>query len=345
VDCGSFNTEKMNRDIMLPLTRIFCVFFILGAVNAHGQDTTPSQEASQDSSQAQASIEQTQQEKEQQEYMLWANALWESMTPQTGNIALPGNVAELNVPDDFYYLNSQDSRKVLEDIWGNPPGSADGMLGMLFPAGATPFEGDSWGVTIEYQQDGYVTDEDADEINYDDLLAQMQEDTQLSSEERVTQGYEAISLIGWAAKPYYDEASNKLHWAKELKFGDAPVNTLNYNIRVLGRKGVLVLNFIAGMDQLPLINQNLDTVLTMADFKEGSKYADFNPEIDDVAAYGIGALVAGKVLAKTGLIAAALVFLKKFGVIIVLALGAFARKLYKGRKSKAQESKGEESTE
>ena len=58
---------------MLPLTRIFCVFFILGAVNAHGQDTTPSQEASQDSSQAQASIEQTQQEKEQQEYMLWAN--------------------------------------------------------------------------------------------------------------------------------------------------------------------------------------------------------------------------------------------------------------------------------
>ena len=159
------------------------------------------------------------------------------------------------------------------------------MLGILFPAGATPFEGDSWGVTIEYQQDGYVTDEDADEINYDDLLAQMQEDTQLSSEERVTQGYEAISLIGWAAKPYYDEASNKLHWAKELKFGDTPVNTLNYNIRVLGRKGVLVLNFIAGMDQLPLINQNLDTVLTMADFKEGSKYADFNPEIDDCLLY------------------------------------------------------------
>ena len=89
------------------------------------------------------------------------------------------------------------------------------------------------------------------------------------------------------------------------------------------------------MEQLTLIDQNLDSVLNIADFKEGAKYADFDPDIDDVAAYGIGALVAGKVLVKTGLIAAALIFLKKFGVIIVLALGAFARKLYKGRKAHA----------
>ena len=51
--------------------------------------------------------------------------------------------------------------------------------------------------------------------------------------------------------------------------------------------------------------------------------------MDKVAAYGLGALVAGKVLAKTGLIAAAIIFLKKFGVFIVLGLGALVGRLFK----------------
>ena len=273
---------------------------------------------------------------QQQQYEIWANNLWDSMERITGNIQLPNNVAELTVAENFYYLSASDAQRVLEEIWGNPPGSAEQLLGMLFPADSTPFEGDAWGVTIEYEQDGYVTDEDADTIDYTALLEQMKEDTALSSDERVQQGYQPISLIGWAAPPYYEETSNKLHWAKEIKFGDAEINTLNYNIRVLGRKGVLVLNFIAGMDQLALINQNLEDVLAIAEFNEGSRYADFDPDFDDVATYGIGALVAGKVLAKTGLIAAAIIFLKKFGIIIILAAGAFIKKLL-GRKKQQSE--------
>jgi uncharacterized membrane-anchored protein len=218
------------------------------------------------------------------------------------------------------------------EVWGNPPSQSESILGMLFPAESTPFDSGSWGVTIEYQQDGYVEDEEADTIDYAELLQQMQEDIELSSQQRVEAGYEPISLVGWAAQPYYDKAENKLHWAKEIKFGDQPENTLNYNIRVLGRKGVLVLNFIAGMEQLDTVNQNVAAVLNIAEFNQGSQYQDFDPEIDEVAAYGIGALVAGKVIAKTGLIAAAILFLKKFGIIIVLAIGAFARKMFSNRK-------------
>jgi len=95
---------------------------------------------------------------------------------------------------------------------------------MLFPSDLTPYDNGSWGVTIEYEEDGYVSDD------------------------------EAIELIGWAAEPYYDKASHKMHWAKEIKFGSQERNTLNYNIRILGRKGVLVLNFIASMAQKDLID-------------------------------------------------------------------------------------------
>jgi uncharacterized membrane-anchored protein len=104
---------------------------------------------------------------------------------------------------------------------------------------------------------------------------------------------------------------------------------LNYNIRVLGRKGVLILNFIAGMSQKEIIDSKLDTVLSMAEFDQGSRYEDFDPDIDTVAAYGLGALVAGKVAVKTGLLAAALLFLKKFGVIVVAGVAGVFGKIFK----------------
>ncbi len=263
---------------------------------------------------------------EDKEYMEWSQNIWDSLDPKIGEIKLPGAVATLNVPDGFYFLNAKDANTVLVDVWGNPPDQS--MLGMLFPADSTPFDMDAWAVTVEYEEDGYVSDEDADDINYQDMLEKMQSDVEYANEERVSLGYEAVSLVGWAAPPYYDKAEHKLHWAKEIKFGDAEENTLNYNIRVLGRKGVLVLNFIASMDQKDLIETQIDTVLALADFDTGAQYADFDPDMDDVAAYGLGALVAGKVIAKTGFLAMALIFLKKFGIFIVIGIGAFFKKIF-----------------
>lgn len=272
------------------------------------------------------------------QYQAWAEETLASLTPRTGSIDLPGNVATLSVPDNYYYLDPTDSQTVLVDIWENPPHVVQGVLGMLFPASSTPFDAAAWGVTIEYVEEGYVSDADADDINYADLLEQMKEDTALANEARLEQGYQAITLIGWATEPYYDANTNKLYWAKEVQFGNAEPHTLNYNIRVLGRKGVLVLNFIAGMDQLDTIDANLDNVLAMAEFKEGSQYDDFNPDIDEVAAYGLGGLVAGKVLAKTGILAMALVFLKKFWLLIPVVIASFWRKLWGRKAGKAERS-------
>lgn len=268
---------------------------------------------------------------EQAEYIAWATELWGSVDKQQGDIKIPAAGAVLHVPDAFFYLNAKDSAKVLVDVWGNPPD--DAVLGMLFPVDSTPFDADSWAVTIEYEEDGYVSDEDADEIDYNELLEQMQSDAADSNKARVDAGYETIELVGWASPPYYDAAHKKLHWAKEIKFGNNAENTLNYNIRVLGRKGVLVLNFIAGMEQKPLIDNNIDTVLALAEFEQGARYSDFNPDIDKVAGYGLGALVAGKVIAKTGVLAAALIFLKKFGVFLVVGAGTLFRSFFSRKKS------------
>lgn len=107
-------------------------------------------------------------------------------------------------------------------------------------------------------------------------------------------------------------------------------NTLNYDVRVLGRNGILSLNAIASMSELPLVKKNIDKVLSMAQFAPGNTYADFDSSTDDKAAYTIGGLVAGKVLAKVGFFA----LLAKFSKLIIAAIvGAFVfiKKKFTGR--------------
>lgn len=265
-------------------------------------------------------------------YFAWANEFLKSLTPQTGEIDLPGGFAKLTVPENFYYLSPSDAKRVLEEAWGNPPQDVPN-LGMLFPAEHNPFTSGSWAVEIDFEEEGYVKDDDAEDIDYDELLEQMKKDVAAVNPDRVAAGYDEIELVGWAAPPHYDSETKKLYWAKELHFSSVETNTLNYNIRVLGRKGYLLLNFIADMEQLNEIEGQLDTVLAMSEFKEGSQYRDFDPDIDKVAAYGIGGLIAGKVLLKTGIIASALLFLKKFIVIIVVAIGGFFARLFKRNKT------------
>ncbi|WDT87259.1 DUF2167 domain-containing protein [Alteromonas sp. 009811495] len=269
----------------------------------------------------------------QQEYLKWAEEFEASLTYQTGKITLPGGKATLNVPEDYYYLSPQDTKRVLEEAWGNPEGEP--MLGMLFPQEYRVLDNASWGVTIEYAEDGYVSDEDAEDIDYDDLLKEMKSDTAEESEWRLEQGYPSIELVGWAEQPYYDANTHKLYWAKELIFGGNEAHTLNYNVRALGRQGYLVMNFIANMGQLEEVNAARDEVLAMVSFNDGHKYSEFDPDIDKVAAYGIGGLIAGKVLAKTGFLALALVFLKKFWFVILLPLYWLRNKIF-GKKEAAE---------
>lgn len=253
---------------------------------------------------------------------------------QRGKITLPGGIATLNVPDNFRYLAPEQADRILVEAWGNPPGTK--TLGMLFPSSVSPLSEAGWGVVITFQEDGYVEDDDAGQIDYDELLKEMKESTVEDNKEREKQGYTAVNLVGWAATPHYDQATHKLYWAKELSFVGSPTNTLNYDIRVLGRRGVLSFNAVGVMEQLGAIENDMKEVLGFAEFNVGHRYADFTSGTDKVAAYGIGALIAGKVAAKVGLFKLLLGFIlagKKFIILGLIAAGALAAKFFSRSKS------------
>jgi len=253
---------------------------------------------------------------------------------QQGEIKLKDGLATLKASAKFRYLDPDQADTVLVKLWGNPP-SQEKTLGMLFPAEISPADSESWGVVITYDEDGYVKDDEAAGINYDDLLKEMQEGTREGNNERIKQGYEAIELIGWAAPPRYDQAAHKLYWAKELSFVGSSEHTLNYDIRALGRHGVLSLNAVASMGQLQTIEKDMREVLSFVEFNEGHRYGDYVAGMDKVAAYGIGALIAGKLAAKAGLFKLLLLFAAKFWKLLIvaaLAIGALVKKLLSGRR-------------
>ncbi len=263
-----------------------------------------------------------------------AATLLDSLKFQQGKITLPGDIATLDLPAGFRYLPPADAGRLLTEGWGNPPGIE--TLGMIVPTAVNPLSREGWGVVVTYEKEGHVKDDDADSIKYDELLKSMQESIAASNEERKKQGYQPMTLVGWAEAPHYDKASHKLYWAKELHGEGDTQNGLNYGVRVLGREGVLVLNAVAGMDQIAQVRSEMKNVTAFSDFTPGNRYADFDEKTDKVAEYGIAALIAGGAAAKLGLFGklfALVLAFKKILLVGLLAAGGWLFKLL-GRKSK-----------
>ena len=251
-----------------------------------------------------------------------------SLTYKQGEISLQEGLATLRVPESFRYLDAADTDRVLQ-AWGNPPDPS--TLGMLVPADMSPMDKLGWGVIISYEEDGHVDDEDAADMDFDELLEDMKKGTLEGNKARQEAGYGAIELKGWAEPPHYDGATHKLYWAQELAFQGNSESSLNYDIRVLGRKGVLVLSAVSSISQLSMMKEKMPEVLAFTDFNPGHSYADFDPDTDQLAAYGIGALVAGKVAAKAGLFKTVLALLvagKKLVVVGIVALIAGIKRFF-----------------
>lgn len=262
------------------------------------------------------------------------------MRPQQGDITLGDGLAKLHVPDGFRFYGPEDTVHFLV-LLGNPRVQR-APLGMIMPVNGAG-SGPTWFAVLNYEENGYVSDHDADTLDYNALLKQMQEGAREESKERVAQGLQGLELVGWAEPPRYDKDTKKLYWAKDIRFTDEKEDTLNYNIRMLGRRGVLVLNCVAGLAQIPEIRAATPQLLGMVEFNQGHRYVDFNPKTDKTAAYGLAALIAGGVAAKAGLfkvLLAGLLAAKKFVVLGVLALAAFVKRLFSGGGSRSSSNQG-----
>ncbi|KRC78943.1 DUF2167 domain-containing protein [Sphingomonas sp. Root241] len=249
-------------------------------------------------------------------------ALEKSLHPQTGDVRIPEAKAVMHLGDRYYFLPAADAKRVLVEGWHNPPETAEGVLGMVLAKDTTIFD-NVWGAVITYEDTGHVADTDAQSQDYGTVLKGMQDGTESQNPERKQAGYPAMHLVGWAQPPAYDAGNHALIWARELALEGDPVNGLNYDVRLLGRTGVLSLNMLASMKDLGDVRTAAQSFGRSVSFEPGAAYTDFNASTDKSAEYGLAGLVAGGVALGVAKKIGLLAIILKFGKVILIGLAAF----------------------
>lgn len=252
---------------------------------------------------------------------------------QAGPAVVPlGKVAELKLPEGHQFVG-EDSLDRFYQLTQNVRSGNE--VGVVLAPGYMLF--------FDYDEIGYVKDEDKNELDADKLMKSMTEGEEASNAARKKRGWDEMKLRGWATKPYYDAKTNNLKWAINLSSSADGYKELwiNESIRLLGRGGVMNVTLAVGNEGFKTAEVAADKLLAENfGYVTGQKYSEFKAG-DKVAAYGLSALVlggAGVAAAKMGLFAKLGAFLGKAwkGIVFVLiAIGAALKKFF-GRVTGAQ---------
>lgn len=238
--------------------------------------------------------------------------------------------ASLALPSGFSYIPPAQASRLMHAM-GNQTGSD--FQGLIFGERLQGF------VTINYVKSGYIKDDDARDWDADELLKNLKEGTEAGNEDRRQRGLPEFSVVGWVEPPSYEAQTHRLVWSAELRDKDdkdaGAKAGVNYNTYLLGREGYVSMNLVTALAVVEAQKPVARELLGVLSFNEGKRYADFNANTDQVAAYGLAALVGGVAAKKLGLLATLGVFLAKFWKVALLAVagfGAVVRKWFSGRK-------------
>lgn len=232
------------------------------------------------------------------------------------------DIAALEVPAGFIFFDGDQTRSMMRS-YGEPVSGQE--VGMLVPTNA------DWSVFFDFADVGYVKDDDKDELDPAELLTSIKAGNDAGNKQRKRNGVPPLNLIGWEQEPHYDQTTHNLTWAIRFESEGQPL--LNYNTRLLGRKGYMSVILVVGPDELAGTLPEFRNLLAGYDYQSGQNYAEYRSG-DKVAKYGLAALVVGGAAvgaAKMGLLGGLLVFLKKGWKFIVAGLavvGAWLRKLF-----------------
>jgi uncharacterized membrane-anchored protein len=227
-------------------------------------------------------------------------------TPGPAKVDVGESLAEVQLPESLAFTGAADARELLEAM-GNPTDGSE--LAIVVPKA----EDQDWFIIFEWHAIGYVKDEEKDEIDADAILASIREGTEEANEERAKRGLPALHVVGWAQPPAFDDRTKNLTWAT-IGRNDEGGESVNYNVRVLGREGVMSVTLVDDPKNLARAKPAVDEVLAAFSYKSGKRYAEWVPG-DKVSEYG----------AKAG----------KLVVVVLAGLGALGVKFWNALRGKA----------
>jgi uncharacterized membrane-anchored protein len=236
-----------------------------------------------------------------------------------------GSQANFEIPAGIVFTDGSGARRLLEFSGNIPDGSE---LGLFAPTNL------EWFAIFDFSEEGYVKDDDKDKLDADKMLAAIKKGNEAGNAERKKRGWPLMKIVGWDQPPAYDSETHNLGWAIRVESDGG--QSVNYNTRLLGRKGIMSVNLVIDPEKLPATLPEYKQMLAKYDYKPGERYSEFK-QGDKIAKYGLAALVVGGAAAgaaKLGLFGTIAVFFKKawkLVVIAVVAIGAFIKRIVLGR--------------
>ncbi len=230
-----------------------------------------------------------------------------------------GDQAQVAIPKGYRFTTGDGTRKMMQ-LFENLP--TDRELGMLTTEGLGPW------IIFEFDESGYVKDDEKDKLDADELLKTMQEGQLAANKHRREMGLDELILLGWAVPPRFNDMTKNLEWATRIRSLAGGSESINYNTRLLGRSGVMEVTLVCEPSEMQTLLPQYQQTISTFNYLQGNTYAEYRAG-DKVAKYGLTALVAGGAAvaaSKMGLFAKLSGLVAKLGkgivvVIIALAVG------------------------
>lgn len=247
------------------------------------------------------------------------NKVMSSIQWQTEGKGDISGIATLTIPPAYIFTGKPGTMKMME-LLGNLTSGNEGAY--LAPADQ------SWFAVFEFDDIGYVKDDEKDKLDADAILKSLKEGQEAANKELARRGMDTLEVLGWKTPPFYNPSTNNLEWAIRLRSSSGG-ESLNYKTKLLGRKGVMDVVLVCDEKQLDTVLPQFQELLNGYSFNSGHTYGEYTKG-DKIAKYGLtGLILGGAVLAaaKSGLLGKLIKPLIA-GLVIV---GAFFKRIFRGK--------------
>jgi len=237
-----------------------------------------------------------------------------------------GGVASIRLPGGFMALGPNDTRRFLE-ILGNP--LSEEQKAIVMPQDSMA----AWFMLFSFDPCGYVRDDAKNRLDPDAILETLQQRGAAFHGGPEEAGRTAMRPVGWQIEPRYDEIARLLEWCLILESREG--RTLNHNIRLLGRNGVMEAVLVCGPEELEATLPLARLLLRDLQYRAGHRYVEWKSG-DMVAPIGLVALITGEAVepaSRTGLGSNVLKVLLVVLVVVAALLARFYPRLSGGRRS------------